>query len=308
MAEAIPLFRTPASEDPYDHGYSHGVQARALIQVRNSTLGQQAFARLKQDNNLAFPDIARNIQGIAHGAQVQEDYVWMMNLVEELGNIKDPVSGPERCSDIYASSTSAVWLGHNEDWSEEIRPFVYFVVENVPANANITSCAGFSYPAMIPGSCLTFNPHGIVYTQNMLFPQAIRHGGLGSNFVNRQACKAQRAEDVVRSMAVHGQAMGFSLNVVSSHESVSFNMEVHQDQSHVHRVPHGGNFSHFNMYKTMSPVPDQRNDTSTIHRQARVDQLPPSATGADIVSRLGDTTDPDWPIYRPITLITALVQ
>ena len=43
-------------------------------------------------------------------------------------------------------------------------------------------------------------------------------------------------------------------------------------------------------------------DPSTVHRQRRVDALPPVSSMADVMARLSDTADKAYPIFRPITL------
>ena len=47
---------------------------------------------------------------------------------------------------------------------------------------------------------------------------------------------------------------------------------------------------------------------SSINRQARLDQLPVPQTASDVAARLGDTTDPHWPIYRDATLLTVVID
>ena len=49
-----------------------------------------------------------------------------------------------------------------------------------------------------------------------------------------------------------------------------------------------------------SDVP-QYTDASSIHRLSRVKQLPQPTNSSDILALLGDTADPDYPIYRTAT-------
>ena len=70
---------------------------------------------------------------------------------------------------------------------------------------------------------------------------------------------------------------------------------------------HSANYTHFNMYKHLQGVA-QIQEQSTLHRQARVDQLPAPADVADIKSRLGDASDAAYPIFREMTLASLVVH
>lgn len=200
---SIPLIRTGPSSSLYDSGVSHGAQAKFLIQSWFNTSvefasvvayvqtgsGKAAFEQLKHDNAAAFPQYADNLRGIARGAEVDVDLVWVMNLLQELENLMEngrvegmdmdnltpipPQRRSDHCSDLFAQLEGQALEGHNEDWSQEVRPFVYFLAEE-PEDEVFVPCAGFAYPAMFPGSALSFNDKGIVYTQNALFPVASR--------------------------------------------------------------------------------------------------------------------------------------
>ena len=49
-------------------------------------------------------------------------------------------------------------------------------------------------------------------------------------------------------------------------------------------------------------------ESSTLHRQARVDALPAVASLEDIAARLSDHADAEWPIYRNMTLHTFILD
>ena len=47
---------------------------------------------------------------------------------------------------------------------------------------------------------------------------------------------------------------------------------------------------------------------SSLHRQARVDELPPVRSRADVIARLSDDNDQAYPIFRPMTLTTLVLD
>jgi hypothetical protein len=256
-------------------------------------------------------------------------------------NLGDEPTTPRHsthCSDVYArsdetfgsdhghSNNAGLWTGHNEDWSTAVRPYVYFLVEAAAPGANFSSCAGFTYPGSMLGSAITWNDRGMYYTQNAVFPLSSRPYGLGSNFVNRAACDSSSLEELLAASTIPGQSLGFSLNVLDREQQRLVNLEVYEDQSNAWELPKGqlsgssrydtaeavgaalgANGTHFNMYKHLSPLPAQ-SDPSSIARQSAADRLPPPRNAADIARVLGDTSDPVYPIYKPDTLVTSIVD
>jgi hypothetical protein len=57
-----------------------------------------------------------------------------------------------------------------------------------------------------------------------------------------------------------------------------------------------GNYSHENMYKHLNQ--EQLSDTSSIHRQRRIDEFPVPKSAQDLLDILGDHKDAEYPIYR----------
>jgi hypothetical protein len=70
-----------------------------------------------------------------------------------------------------------------------------------------------------------------------------------------------------------------------------------------------GNYSHFNMFKHLqSGMAVDEGDNSTMHRQRRIDAMPAVRTLAGVAAALGDITDPAYPVYRPNTLATIIID
>lgn len=225
--------------------------------VFNSSYGAQSMQQLISDNSKAFPLLVTEMQGIADGAGVPLIQVWAVNLLQELENLMnstnttDPNYGASRpqqvqptrphpppkmnfrknsighCSDVHAYNfeEDVIYHGHNEDWSNEIRPLMYFVSYKAVApssssssssssshhpppphpphphphpphprppphphhHAKFHSCAGLVYPGMIVGNAATWNDLGLFYTQNAMFPNWSKAWGLASNFIQRMA-------------------------------------------------------------------------------------------------------------------------
>lgn len=74
-------------------------------------------------------------------------------------------------------------------------------------------------------------------------------GGIGRAFINRDIIDATSIDDAIRRATPLGRAGGFSLNVASIHEMRVVNVEVSPYDYSVRDIV--GNFSHFNMYRTL---------------------------------------------------------
>ena len=107
LASINPIY-TIRARSLYDAGYQVGVVAKARIHqwfqgeemkaLANFVKGEgnQTFASLRRDNAREFPELVEELKGMAHGAQVPLDWIWMANLVPE----------PIRVSPIAARSTA----------------------------------------------------------------------------------------------------------------------------------------------------------------------------------------------------------
>ena len=74
------------------------------------------------------------------------------------------------------------------------------------------------------------------------------------------------------------------------------------------RAAIGANYSHFNRFKEMTAVEDDGHRLSSSHRQARVDALPGVRTSGDIRSRLSDTADAAYPLFRNMTISSLVLD
>lgn len=321
-----PLFHVEASS-LYEAGRGHGKVAMHLIQgflavseltdlarfTFETAQGQAAFSALKATNAETFPEYVDEMRGIAEGAEVSLDQVWMINLLQELENLMPEESrvGEEHCTDIMAVSASndlAPVHGHNEDWSSDVLPYVYFVAYHKKEGTEMAQTAGLCYPGMIIGNAITFNDHGLYYTQNAMVPRTSRSDGLAMNFVQRRALdRADTLRQLEDELRLPGQALGFNLNVVSIWERKGADLEVYENQSSL--VPLDTNLSHMNMYKHIEGISKfQDQDPSTLHRQAKVDMLPAPKSVGDVMAILGNTDDDEYPIYRTSTMVSVVLD
>ena len=287
--------------------------------------GSAAFKALKADNSAFSPLLVGELEGLAEGAGVPLDSIWTATMINELESLRTYPPGttkPRRaghCSDLYAHDPAAGHIahGHNEDWPGVVREYWYLASYTALPGADFSSCAGVVYPGGLIGWAASWNEHGVYLTQNSLFPTRNRAGGLCSAFAQRAALcgvggtgrSPTTLDGLIAGLKPKpggGWSSAASLNVVSLSEGRMANVEVHLQRGDAYEVAR--NYSHFNMFKHLEVGEADTPEPSTLHRQARVDALPAVRNADDIAARLSDHEDPDYPIYRNMTLHTLIVD
>ena len=325
-----PLY-TIRAKSLYDAGFQAGTLASSQIQTWFqgeemtklkhfvATDGNEAFHNLQRDNALEFPELVQEMKGIADGAQVPLDWIWMVNLLPELESLWSSSSflrgDNDHCTDIF--SVEHTLHGHNEDWSDELKPLWYFV-KYIPTTgaANFSACAGVVYPGTVVGFAPTWS-RSIYSTMNSLYPKVTRtDGGLACSFVQRRAiCESTSVEQVLERLDTGHWAASASINLMDLSPTASFpgrrrtmaNVEAYLDDFSTFHV--ATNYSHMNMFQHLQVgITADRGDPSTRHRQKRIWEQQAPASVKDVVEILGDTQDDQYPIYRASTLFTLVLH
>jgi hypothetical protein len=307
--------------------------------------GRGAFEAMKRDNYAFSPELAQEVMGIAEGAGVAVDDAWVASLINELEALMPdkvrrqrqgtsaPIGGDGHCSDVYAvaegGTARGIAHGHNEDWPGPIHDFWYWlsITRRIDGDGGgsgggitrLASCAGLAYPGALIGWAPSWNDRGMYLTQNSLFPRNSKRGGLASSFVQREAlCGAAGGDsldavvDALSPSRVGGWAQAASVNIVDLNQKRMANVEIYEGRHAVYEVTKApgaaSNYSHFNHFKELGGVEEDGKRKSSAHRQARLDELPPSRTVGDIARRLSDRADEAYPIFRNMTLTSILLN
>ena len=82
---------------------------------------------MQRDNSRAFPDLVRELEGIAHGAGVPVDAIWASTLISELESLLPVAPRIGHCTDMYAihqgGTERGFAHGHNEDWPGVVKEY-----------------------------------------------------------------------------------------------------------------------------------------------------------------------------------------
>lgn len=277
-----------------------------VIDFAKTPTGRATLEALKKDNSELYPELVRHLQGIADGARIDADLIWVCNLYPELvGNLPGHTVAHElqvqHCADIYSYDNKGNALqGHTEDWSPPESGYLWSMVEFIPTeDADFAQCTGLSYPGTFVGYGPAWNEHGIYHTQNTLLSGTNRaDGGVACTFAQRDALcggvGSKSIEEYIAKIHPAEWCSGSNLNVVDYTENKMASVENWMHTIDVHWVPQMGNYSHFNWYqhnKGGMKIDEAATRIENILRVERVWDQPPPRTYEQMVEEIGDESD-----------------
>ncbi|CAG5117501.1 unnamed protein product [Candidula unifasciata] len=268
-----------------------------------------------------FPDFVRELQGIADGAGMPFDNIFMLNISKEVQNVLSDNSLQQQnatetagCTDVIINSPTCKLIGHNEDCDPKIKPYGYIVSARIldAIGKEVESFTAYCYPGFLAGTALSFNKSGMVFTVDGLYTDFVVHGASPRIFLNRSIIRARTFEEAVKLIKNNGYgvAYGFTVNIADvksprdiwsvevcpqakvSVIDIQTISEVADPDKNCHYI-HCNNFLHL---KT-SEIP---NLVSSVARQTRAEEFPAPKKQADVLAILGDETNQEYPIYRTV--------
>lgn len=315
-----------AGGTPYELGRAVGAATASAVHaylnesssVRNTLLPfyesrRDVYDALAKANSEAYPDVWDELQGMAEGAGVPLHVLALVAFGSEIDMIvKGGHALDNACTDVHYVGAAAGdrLLAHNED-SEALVGRLAFILEAAPQGK--PPFVTYNYPAALPGNAFGANPY-VAFSFNALFPANAPESGVARAFVNRDVLASTSVDDARRRALNPALASGFSMNVAAVGSGAG-GAPTHYS---VERAPNGlaaeravvsGNWSHQNEYRMLAcdtvtaaapdaPVCAQYESVSSLHRLARINEMPPVRGRASALAVLGDHTDAQYPIYR----------
>ena len=284
---------------------------------------------LRKLNSLYFPEYFEEIRGIADGANLPTEWIFLLNVGVELENYATGPSGKgdKQCSDVFVSlknfRTRTAILGHNEDADPYTQDYDYLVKSCIKTNDQAESFVfvAYHYAGQLPGNAFAWTKY-LALSTNAQFPLVLPKAGygLGRNFVNRKVYESKTIAQVTETLSKFSGmlASGFASNVAPLYDTQSSALYEMRSFENAPRVNNsiamsmhsilpfnvlsssGQSFYfHVNMYRNLS-VPEFL-DPSSVHRTARFNQFTKIETEEQVLALLGDTYDKEFPIYRQPT-------
>lgn len=296
-----------ATGDPFAIGYALGrqggpafheiVQNLERYRALSPHLGGDRMAAIEACSRRAFPTLMREIDGIAAGADVAFENLFLWNCRGDLPGAS-AIAGSQGCTDVIlpgdARADLPAVIAHNEDDAPALADACFVATVKPPGEPGFTS---FCSPGLLPGHTFAVNASGLVQTINHIRPRD-QKPGIARHVVARAVLGCPNLADALDILARTDRASGFHHNLGACGSMSVYSVEAPASGCAVRQV--GAPRAHANhlVFDEFSTI-DQEIAESSRRRQARANALIGSGkSGRDALSILSDTDDPDWPICR----------
>ncbi len=265
----------------------------AQYQALKRWLGSDRLAALKAAAARAFPQHMREIEGIAAGAGLPLDEIFLWNCRGDLRDL-DPALDDSGCTTVLLPGETAV-IGHNEDGAADLAGLCFLCDVEPDEGPGFTA---FCYPGMLPGHAFGMNRLGLVQTINNVRPHDLAVG-VPRHIISRAVLDCRNLDEAVALLQRTDRASGFHHALGQAGDTRLLSAEAPASGCTV--VEAQGPLAHANHLITDNfGELEQDSPPSTLARQARAEAL--IATGAvaagDPFAVLFDRTNTDLPILR----------
>lgn len=296
-----------ASGDPFALGVAIGREGGAAFRDIVRTLGRyealqswkgnERLAEIEAASRQAFPALMREMDGIAEGAGVPFDDIFLWNCRGDVpGNAG--IAGSQGCTDVMIPGDPAgglpAMVGHNEDDAGELSGHCFMVTVRPDEGVAFTSFCG---PGLLPGHTFAVNSAGLVQTINHIRPRD-QKAGIGRHIVARAVLTCRDIPSALDLLRRRDRAAGFHHNLGHCVSGDLWSVEA--PASGCTAVSVTAPRAHANhLVFTEFAHADQEIAPSSRSRQARADALiADGRLGRDPLDILTDAGNGDYPICR----------
>ncbi|MFT4037019.1 MAG: C45 family autoproteolytic acyltransferase/hydrolase [Thermomicrobiales bacterium] len=282
--ESIPVI--DIAGEPAARGAQHGAAMAAQISafydnwIASASAGPraiterdaQAFALgLLPESRAQLPDLVAEVEGIAEGAGLPFEQVWLLNCFDELGgyHLYEAIRSGRACTTVAATGHSttdgATYIGQSWDIGE----WYPSVLLRIAATETEPEALVYTHPGIVGGNGI--NSERIALVWNSLQPRDMRNG-VPVPFLVRRALAATRLNDAISATLRPTRAIGFNFMLAADFGAV--NIEATATRQHVTYV--GQHMAHANHYEASELLADEGNRTfegSSFIRGGRMGQL-----------------------------------
>lgn len=246
------------------HQTSERVQ-KYLTSFLNSKEGNEIYKAYLDTTKKEFPYYIKEIEGIAEGAEMPFEHIFLCNISKEIYNVHYPqialsdkndndqklgdwccesnktIPGQEYsdtndqddsgCTTVFLNRPNCKIIAHNEDTDPAILHFSYIVCADItdPDFDNRHEYfTAFSYPGFLAGHAFGFNDKGSVFGMNGLYGKNALVGKAPRYFLNRALLPCETIEDVFKVLKNrnYGSAYCFCLNYANLTQNDMWSIEM----------------------------------------------------------------------------------
>lgn len=152
-----------------------------------------------------FPQYVEELKGIANGAKLPFEDIFMCVVEEELVHVANDIP-LMKCTTVATKTKEDKYiLGHNEDYGAEYRDGLYVI--KAKQKGNKPDFIGVGYLGTLPGSSIAINSKGIAFSNNSANSTGISLG-VPKDFLLRAAIDAHTQKSAIKKLSFKSRSMG----------------------------------------------------------------------------------------------------
>ncbi len=291
--------------DPYDIGVALGRQSGAGLatllesaqryrRLRETWRHSSRLKALETAARAAYPQYVRTVEGIADGAEMKFEDVFLWNCRGDLPDEHDSDSaGTVGCTSVLLPGDGSrdAMIGHNEDGEREFEGHCFLAKITPSEGVGLTS---FCYPGLLPGHAFAVNAFGLVQTINHI-RAADFQVGIPRHFITHAVISSRSLDDALSVLRRRDRASAFNHNLMQAGDSRV--MSVEAPASGCDALTVSAPYAHAN-HLLRFPGHAQTVTPSSHDRQRRADSLLSEGAFSDPLTLLTDQEPGAWPICR----------
>ena len=267
-------------------------------QLERDWRGSDYLAGLEEAARRHYPQFFREMEGIAEGAEVPFERVFIWNCRGDFpgGGDQGPAEEPGCTSFLLAPTDTGgrAVIAHNEDGEPEEDGACAFVTLRPENGPEVKS---FSNPGLLPGHTFGFNARGLVQTINHIRPFDQRPG-IPRHLTCRAILASETLDDALDHLRRSDRASGFHHSLGQIGDDRLISVEAPASGCAIREVDKAACHANHLTAEKFSAL-EQVVAPSSVTRQDRGETLITSSPGfADPLDLLGDEATRPLPIYR----------
>jgi hypothetical protein len=269
----------------------------AQFQALKAWLGSDRLAALKAATARSYPGFLRELEGIAQGAGLSFDEIFLWNC---RGDLRDLDAGLDDsgCTTVMipgGTTPGTATIGHNEDGGAALAGLCFLSQVEPDVGPGFTA---FCYPGMLPGHAFGVNRFGLVQTINNIRPHDLTVG-VPRHVICRAVLDCRTLDEALALLQRTDRAAGFHHALAQAGDSRLLSVEAPASGCTVVEVK--SPLAHANhLLADCHGKLEQDCQPSSVARQERAEAM--IASGAledgDPLAILFDRADPALPILR----------
>lgn len=237
-----------------------------------------------------FPQYIEEVRGLAHGASVPFEHLWVIQCIDEL----EHRSFVEKCSSVFVKKKNGQYVvGHNEDWDMWTKPY-YFIQKRTVDRKTVLE---LGMPGVISGGTVSINSYGIIQTINTLYHTDFQIG-VPRMIIARWLSGRKSIEEIKQDFPKLHRAAGYCFNICDGKRL----MVIESSAKRYTFYDTEGDYVHTNHYVgDLREVEESNNGSSTPSRGRYgyiTSRLPDLQSASDLKSLLLHATSDDASVYR----------